>query len=180
MARDIERILASQRSAAAASAASPWSSGIPSTTMRASATESAPSVSFDSLRQKPPAAPRIVEDQPTRRDSLPPGMAAGVKPAQTPAPSTDPLATNAVDFKAIPTERRRLEWKPQADTAPPAAPADIALPSAATAPSKQTLPAYTEPPKPVEKKTAGIPILLLILVLLAISVLYFAVEKHLF
>jgi serine/threonine protein kinase len=180
MARDIERILSSQRSAAAASAASPWSSGIPSTTMRASATESAPSVSFDSLRRKPPAAPRIVEDQPTRRDSFPPVMAAGVKPAQLPDPSTDPLATNPIDLKAIPAERRRLEWKPQADTAPPAAPAEIALPSAATAPSKPTLPAYTEPPKPAEKKTAGIPILLLILVLLVISVLYFALEKHLF
>jgi hypothetical protein len=107
-------------------------------------------------------------------------MAAGVKPAQLPDPSTDPLATNPIDLKAIPAERRRLEWKPQADTAPPAAPAEIALPSAATAPSKPTLPAYTEPPKPAEKKTAGIPILLLILVLLVISVLYFALEKHLF
>jgi serine/threonine protein kinase len=179
MARDVERIVSPKHNTAAAGAPSPWSDGIPSTTFPLTATESAPAVSFDSLRKKPPAPSHAVEDPPTRRDSLPPGMAAGVKPVQTPEPSTDPLATNAMDFKAIPTERRHLEWKPQADISPPPA-SEIAFSSAATPPSKQTQPAYTEPPKSLEKKTAGIPILLLILVLLVISVLYFALQKHLF
>ena len=179
MARDVERIVSPKRNAAAASAPSPWSDGIPSTTFPLTATESAPAVSFDSLRKKPPTPSHAVEDLPTRRDSLPPGMAAGVKPVQTPVPSTDPLATHAMDFRAIPTERRHLEWKPQADISPLPA-SEIPLSSAATAPSKQTQPAYTEPPKPLEKKTAGIPILVLILVLLVISVLYFALQRNLF
>ena len=169
MARNVERIVSPKHTTAAAGASGPWSDGIPSTTFPLTATESTPAVSFDSLRKKPPA----------RRDSLPPEMAAGVKTAQTPEPSTDPLATHAMDFRAIPTERRHLEWKPRADISPPPA-SEIALSSAAPAPSKQTQPAYTEPPKPLEKKTAGIPVLLLILVLLVISVLYFALQRHLF
>ncbi len=179
MARDVERIVSPKRTTAAAGALSPWSDGIPTTTFPPTATESAQAVSFDFLRKKPPAPSHAVNDLSTRRDSLPPGMAAGVKPVQTPEPSTDPLATNAMDFKAIPTERRRLEWKPQADISPPPV-SEAAISSIATTPSKQTQPAYTEPPKPLEKKTAGIPILLLILVLLVISVLYFALEKHIF
>jgi serine/threonine protein kinase len=179
MARDVERIVSPKHGTAAAGASSPWTAGLPSAATPSTATESAKAVSFDSLRKKPSAASHAVEDLPTRRDPLPPGIAAGVKSVQTPEPSADPLATHAMDFRAIPTERRRLEWKPQADTAPPPAP-EAAISSIATAPSKQTQPAYTEPPKPLEKKTAGIPILLLILVLLVMSVLYFALQKHLF
>ena len=177
MARDLERIVSPGRSAAPAGP-NPWTAGIPSAASPSTATESAPAVSFDSLRKKPQAPSHAAEDLPTRRDMHPP-RAAGSKPAQAPDPSMDSFATNAVNFKAVPTERRRLEWKPQADTASPA-PAEIALSSPAAAPTKPSQPAYTAPPKPLEKKTAGIPILVLILVLLVISVLYFALEKHLF
>jgi len=179
MARDVERILSPGRNAPAAAASNPWTGGIPAAAAPSTATESAPVVSFDSLRKKTPVPPRAAEDLPTRRDTLPPAKTAEVKPAQMPGPAMDPTATNAMDFKAVTTERRRLEWKPQADTTPPPAP-PAAESSIATAPSKQTQPAYTEPPKPLEKKTAGIPILVLIFVMLVISVLYFALQKHLF
>jgi serine/threonine protein kinase len=179
MAKDIDRIVSPRRGSGVPAARSPWSPEISSAAISSPATESAPSASFDSLREKKPAPSSIVEDQPTRRDTLAPGMKSGTKPAQAPDLSMDSLATNAMDLKAIPTERRRLEWKPQADTSPPPAP-DAASSSIATAPSKETSPAYTEPPKPLEKKTPGIPILLLIIMLLVISVLYFALQKHLF
>jgi hypothetical protein len=180
MAKDIDRIVSPRRGSGVPAARSPWSPEISSAAISSPATESAPSASFDSLRKKPAAPSRMVEDQPTRRDTLAPGMKSGTKPAQAPDLSMDSLATNAMDLKAIPTERRRLEWKPQADTSPPPPAPDAASSLIATAPSKGTSPAYTEPPKLLEKKTAGIPILLLIIMLLVISVLYFALQKHLF
>jgi serine/threonine protein kinase len=179
MAKDIDRIVSPQRGAGAPAGYSPWSGEASAAAVSAPATESAPSLSFDSLRKKAPASAPAVEEQPTRRDTLPPGIKSGVKPSQAPELSMDSLATNAINRQAISTERRRLDWKPQADTAPPPAPEVIAS-SIATAPSKGTTPAYTEPPRPLEKKTAGIPILLLILMLLVISVLYFALQKGLF
>jgi serine/threonine protein kinase len=190
MAREVDRIVSPQRTAGAPSL---WSAEAPSIGP-APTTESATAVSFDSLRKKAPAPPPAEAEAPTRRDSIPPGMKAGTKPVQDPEISMNSLATNAMGLKAIPAERRRLEWKPQADTAPtPAADgaassaahaaasraADAAASQAATSPSKTTQPAYSAPPRLLEKKTAGIPILLLIFVLLVISVLYFAVQKGL-
>jgi serine/threonine protein kinase len=176
MAKDVDRIASPQRNAGVPVL---WSPETPSAAAATPMTESAPAVSFDSLRKKSPVPSPVEEDEPTRRDSIPPGMKAGTKPVQAPEMSMDSLATNAMDLKAIPTERRRLEWKPQADTSPPPA-ADAISSSAATSPSKATQPAYSAPPRPLEKKTAGIPILLLIFMLLVISVLYFALQKHLF
>jgi serine/threonine protein kinase len=176
MAKDIDRIVSPQRGAGLPAGYSPWSAEAPAAAVSAPPTESASAVSFDSLRKKKPAPLPASEDQPTRRDTLAPGMKSGTKPSQAPEMSMDSLSTNAMDLKAIPTERRRLEWKPQADTAPPPS----AQSAIATAPSKPVTGSYTEPPKPLEKKTAGIPILLLILMLLVISVLYFALQKGLF
>ncbi len=177
MAKDIDRIVSPQRGAPVGY--SPWSGETSAAAVSAPATESSPSLSFDSLRKKAPASAPAVEEQPTRRDTLPPEMKSEMKPSQAPELSMDSLATNAIDRKAIPTERRRLDWKPQADTTPPPA-HEAVVSSIATAPSKETTPTYTEPPRPLGKKTAGIPILLLILMLLVISVLYFALQKGLF
>jgi hypothetical protein len=94
--------------------------------------------------------------------------------------NVDSEATNALDFRAIPTERRRLEWTPQADT-PPATPAESTAPALSPfATTKPSAASYTEPPKPLEKKASGIPILVFVVFILIISLVYFAVQKGLF
>jgi serine/threonine protein kinase len=174
MAREVERIAASagqpgRQETPAAWAPAPGSSP---------ATESAPALSFDALRGRS-SAPARTDDSPTRRDSFAPGKMPAASPSAPADLTVDSEATRALNTRAIPTERRRLEWTPQADTAPPAEPAagsaPPASPLAATQPSS-----YTQPPKPLEKKASGIPILLFIVFLLVISLVYFAVQKGLF
>jgi tRNA A-37 threonylcarbamoyl transferase component Bud32 len=175
MARAIERILSGAPPAVKAEPAAVW--GAPAVSAAPpSATESAPAVSFNSLRaaKQPAAAPG--EAMATRRDSFAPGKMPAAPPIAG-ADFADSEATNALDLRAIPTERRRLEWTPQADTAP-----NSVLPAAPPAGIQTTQPAasYTQPPKPLEKKTSGIPVLILVVVLLVISLIYFAVQKGLF
>jgi serine/threonine protein kinase len=171
MARDIARILSGAPPAGRNESAAGW--GLPAQPAP-SPTESVPAVSFDSLRAAGKPAPSRGEDMPTRRDSFAPGML----PAAPPIPAgdfTDSEATNALDFRAIPAERRRLEWTPQTDTAPaptPASPAGIQ--------TAQPAASYARPPKPIGKKTSGIPVLILVVVLLVISLVYIAAQKGLF
>jgi serine/threonine-protein kinase len=125
------------------------------------ATESTSAVSFDRLRRKP------ADDIPTRREPLTQADAA--------APADDPEATRAVRPPAEPAERRRLDWTPQADTPPPAAHT-----AAATGPAAPRDADYRLPHIPPPRKSAGIPILTVIVVLLVFSILYFAFQKGLF
>jgi serine/threonine protein kinase len=174
MAKEIERIASSRPSAAQAGA---WGTGPPTESNFPPAPSSAPAVSFASLRKpKPPASGG---DMPTRRDSIAPGVMPSASSAGLPDPSADPDATNALDFRAVPVERRRLEWTPQADTAPPPA-ASAATPAAPLPTAQPPQASYTQPPKPLEKKTSGIPVLIFIVVILVISLFYFAAQKGLF
>jgi serine/threonine protein kinase len=180
LARDIARIAAGAAAEGNQADEGIWGAG-PQTASAPSTTESAPAISFDSLRKGRPSAAAHGEDMPTRRDSFAPGKMPAAQPAGDDV-GTDSEATHALDFRAIPAERRRLEWKLQADTTPPPTPAaestaSAVSPSAATKPSS---PAYTQPPKPLEKKTSGIPVLILVVVLLVISLIYFAFQKGLF
>ncbi len=176
MARAVDQVLSAPPETGRPEMPGVWGS----VTAAAPATESAPAVSFESLRASRPAAPARGDDMPTRIDSLAPGKMPGAGAPASPDLNADSEATHALDFRAIPTERRRLEWKPQADTAPP--PADGAAapavsPFAATKPSAAS---YTKPPKPLEKKASGIPILIFIVFILIISLVYFAAQKGLF
>ncbi|MGB7538212.1 MAG: protein kinase [Anaerolineales bacterium] len=176
MAKDVERAIAAAPEAPRPDASAGWGTSPAS----APATESARAVSFDALRSSRQAAPARGEEMPTRKDSFAPGKMPAAGPVGVPGMSDDSEATNALDFRAIPTERRRLEWTPQADTAP-AAPAANAAPAASPfATTKPAAASYTEPPKPLEKKASGIPILLFVVFILIISLVYFAVQKGLF
>jgi len=174
MARDVERAASGAPDPARPEAPGVWGSG-----PAAPATESAPAVSFEALRASRPGAPARGDDMPTRRDSYPPGKIPAADPA-FPKMSNDSEATNALDFRAIPTERRRLEWTPQADSTPNPPPGSAASPVSPFATTKPSAASYTEPPKPLEKKTSGIPILIFIVFILIISLVYFAVQKGLF
>jgi serine/threonine protein kinase len=179
MARDVERIASGAPAPAQEEAAHGW--GAAPAPASIPATESAPPVSFDALRASRQGAPARGEELPTRRDSFTPGKMPAAAAPEAPMLGADSEATNALDFRAIPTERRRLEWKPQADTSPPPAPAGNAAPAvsplATTQPSQAS---YTQPPKPLEKKASGIPILIFVVFILIISLVYFAVQKGLF
>ncbi len=179
MAKDVERNISSASPSGRQETASGWGFSPNPAAGSLPNTESARAVSFDSLRA-PQSAPVRTDDTPTRRDSFAPGKMPSVEPGEIPGLSVDSEATNPIDFRAIPTERRRLEWKPQADSAP-AAPAQSAAPPASSfATTKPSPSTYTQPPKPLEKKTAGIPILLFVVLILIISLVYFAVQKGLF
>jgi serine/threonine-protein kinase len=178
MAKDVERAASGAAEPARPETAGGW--GKDPAAASAPATESARAVSFDSLRPSKAAAPARGEEMPTRKDSFAPGKTPASGSAAFPGMSDDSEATNALDFRAIPTERRRLEWTPQADPAP-APPAANAAPAASPfATTKPSAASYTEPPKPLEKKASGIPILLFVVFLLIISLVYFAVQKGLF
>jgi serine/threonine protein kinase len=179
MAKDVERIISSASQPNRQEASSIWGPALTPTVSPSPNTESARAVSFDSLRA-PQSTPIRTDDTPTRRDSFAPGKVPPVGPGEIPGLPVDSEATNAIDYRAIPTERRRLEWKPQADSTP-AAPAENAAPAASPfATTKPSAGSYTEPPKPLEKKASGIPILLFVVFLLIISLVYFAVQKGLF
>jgi serine/threonine protein kinase len=178
MAKDVERAASAVPESARPETTESW--GTDSAAASAPATESARAVSFDALRSSRQPAPARGDEMPTRRDSFTPGQMPAAGSAAIPGMSDDSEATNALDFRAIPTERRRLEWTPQADT-PPAAPAANAAPAASPfATTKPSAASYTEPPKPVEKKASGIPILIFVVFILIISLVYFAAQKGLF
>jgi serine/threonine protein kinase len=179
LAKDVDRILASLPQSEPAAAPSIWGSEPAPAAGSYSATESGRALSFEALRPPPKKAPAAADEAPTRRESIPPGRVPAVPAAAAPEAPADPEATNAVEFREIPAERRRLEWKPQADTAPPLTEANAA-PAPSVPAAKPSQLSYTEPPKPLEKKPAGIPILVFIVVLLVISLLYFAFQKGLF
>jgi serine/threonine protein kinase len=176
MARDVDRAVSAAPEAPRAEAPSGWA---PGPAAAAPATESAARVSFDALRSAKSSAPARGEEMPTRRDSFAPGKMPAAPSAGYPDMGADSEATNALDFRAIPTERRRLEWTPQADSTPPPPAGNPAAvsPFATTKPSAAS---YTEPPKPLEKKASGIPILIFVVFILIISLVYFAVQKGLF
>ncbi|MBN2083631.1 MAG: protein kinase [Anaerolineales bacterium] len=175
MAKDVDRAASGAPEPARPQAPVGWGSSSAS----APATESAPPVSFESLRASRAGEPARGEDMPTRKDSFAPGKIPAAAGSAFPEMSDDSEATNALDFRAIPTERRRLEWTPQADSTP-LPPAGSAAP--AVSPFATTKPAasYTEPPKPLEKKASGIPILVFVVFILIISLVYFAAQKGLF
>jgi serine/threonine protein kinase len=177
MARDVERIVSSAGQPGRPETPGAWGSAPVPASGSSPATESAPAVSFDSLRAQSSGSLRM-DDTPTRKDSFAPGKAPSAPPADRADLTVDSEATHALDYRAIPTERRRLEWKPQADVTPAAAAQNAApaSPLATTKPSST----YTQPPKPLEKKASGIPILLFIVFILIISLVYFAVQKGLF
>ena len=109
----------------------------------APATESSSPVSFDALRSAKSAAPARGDDMPTRMDSFTPGKMPGAGAPAYPDPNANSEATNALDFRAIPTERRRLEWTPQADSTPPP-PAGVPRPPPRHSPRRNPRP----PPTP--------------------------------
>jgi serine/threonine-protein kinase len=129
---------------------------------------SVPPVSFDVLRKiKPKAEPPKPEpdDAPTRKDA--PARARQPDPEAAPPSTVAPIAR--------PAPRRRLDWKPLADAPPPVIAADVPTPAPAsgakTPSAAQSV--YAAPRKPPEKnKLAGVPALILILILVAIGVLY--------
>jgi serine/threonine protein kinase len=169
MAREVDRIVSSAGQSPQPDTANVWGSSPEQAGPSIPATESAPAVSFDRLRPPPRVESPPAEDIPTRI----------VADAHSDQPA-DPEATNIAVREAHSTERRRLEWKPQADT-PPAAPREGAAPAknppVAAGPAES---AYAQPPRPQPRKAAGIPILIVVVVLLAISVMYFALQKGLF
>jgi serine/threonine protein kinase len=179
MAKDIDRIVASPQTPESREGSSVWGSAS-SNLAPTPATESVRPVSFDALRPPPnPVRPKQA-DLPTWKEPLASAKLPAAEASAPPATPADPEATNALAFRSITSERRRLEWKPQAD-APIPAQQDIAAPLKAPAQStKPTQPAYTQPARTVEKKASGIPILLFIVLLLVISIVYFAIQKGLF
>ncbi|MBN1440390.1 MAG: serine/threonine protein kinase [Anaerolineales bacterium] len=162
MAKDAERILD----------AAPPAESLP-------LTESARPLSFDALRA-PHAAPPAGDDSSTRRDSFAPGIYQDLQSGGRLEMPLDSEATNALDLRAIPTERRRLEWKPQSDSKPPPAAPNAPGQPHSSATTKPSAASYAQPLKPLEKKASGIPILIFIVVILAISLVYFALQKGLF
>jgi len=179
MARDTDRIISSLPQIHPPEMPSVWGAGPSPAAVPSPATESAPAVTFDILRP-PRVAPLKADDIPTRKDSSAAGSLADVKSEAPSGLPADPEATNPVALRAIPAQRRRLEWKPQTDTPPAAVVENAPTPKAAAPAAKPAQPAYTPPPKPLEKKAAGIPILVLIVALLVISLIYFAIQKGLF
>jgi serine/threonine-protein kinase len=179
LAKDIDRIVASPQTPESREVSSVWGSA-PSSLAPTPATESARPVSFDALRPPPKPVRPKQDDLPTWKEPLASAKLPAAEASVPPAAPADPEATNALAFRSTTSERRRLEWKPQADTPMPA-PQDIAAPpKASTQSTKPTQPAYTQPARTVEKKASGIPILLFIVLLLVISIVYFAIQKGLF
>jgi serine/threonine protein kinase len=178
MARDVERAASAIPEHPRPETTDAWGTGPAAAS--APATESASAVSFDALRSSRQPAPARGDEMPTRKDSFTPGKMPAAGSNVIPEMNVDSEATNALDFRAIPTERRRLEWTPQADT-PPATPAESTAPALSPfATTKPSAASYTEPPKPLEKKASGIPILVFVVFILIISLVYFAVQKGLF
>jgi serine/threonine protein kinase len=161
LAEEADRILSAAGFAPIPEPAGVWGGASSGAGPSLPATESSSAVSFDRLR-RPPA-----DDVPTRREPLAQADAA--------APADDSEATRAMRPPAEPNERRRLEWTPQADTPPPATHT-----TAATGPAAQRDAAYRLPHIPPPRKSAGIPILAVIVILLVFSILYFAFQKGLF
>jgi serine/threonine protein kinase len=173
LAKDLDRVLTSSAGASRAE-----SHGIGSGILSAGpspATESASGATFDMLRRKPQAPAPQADEFPTRRDS--PAM---LKKTAEPVAGPSPAAPQAAAPITPSAERRRLEWKPQEDT-PIRSGKESGAASAAPVPQSKPIPsAYSAPQKPEKRGMAGIPILIVVVVLLAISILYIVIEKHLF
>jgi len=167
LAREVDRIVSAAPNASASAPMGVWGAVPPPDGSSLPATESASAATFDMLRYSSRPEPR--NDAAARGDSSP-----RIEEAAAPVSAADPEATNVSLPSPAPVARRHLDWTPQADTPPPPA---AAVP-AQHARLKES--SYTQAPKPRPGKTAGIPILVVIVVLLVISVLYFALQKGLF
>jgi serine/threonine-protein kinase len=168
MARAVDRIVSSAPQTSAPAASGVWGKATVEGISSSPATESARAVSFELLR--PAARPESKVDVATRKE--PSVRAEGS--AASDGSAVDPEATNHVVPAPAPAKRRRLDWTPQVDAPPP----HSAAAPQSTAGSSES--AYIQTSKPQPRKTAGIPILVVIVVLLAVSVIYFAVQKGLF
>jgi serine/threonine protein kinase len=175
LAKDLDRVLASS---AGAIRPEPRGTGSEERILPAEslpATESASVATFDLLRRKRQAPAPKADEIPTRRDSP-----ATLKKTAGPVAAPPPAPPQAVAQNIPKAERRRLEWRPQEDVLIPPDKEGEAIP-AAPVPSSDPVPsAYSAPWKPAKGGIAGIPILVIVVILLAISVLYILVEKHLF